>query len=459
MSWLLDLASPWAYVLVGLLALAEGGLLIGLFLPGEASLLLGGVLAYQGRASLAVMILVACAGAIVGDSIGYELGRHFGRRLERTRIGQRIGEERWNKARDYVRKRGGRAVFIGRFLGFLRSLVPPVAGDAGVSYPRFLVANAAAGTIWAGGFVLLGFAAGSSWHVVEEYSGQASVVLLGMLALAAVLIFCARRVARHAPAWRARSRDLLARPTVRAVRERYASQLAFLRRRFEPGPRLGLYLTVSVAVAMGAAWIFGALLHGVLEANEIRLFDGPIVRWVARHREPTMNDIMKVVTFFGGAAFVSAVLGTAALIAFLITRSLKWPSFLAMVLVGGLSLYTAIKPLIGRTRPDLNPLLDPGGFSFPSGHATASAAMLTALAYVLSRKRSWGLTVWIWTLATFLALVIGFSRVYLGVHWPTDVLAGWCLGAAWAMLWWSVALRMQSNIGGQAGSPLNTGSE
>lgn len=431
MSWLLDLASPWAYVLVGLLALAEGGLLVGLFLPGEASLLIGGVLAYQGRASLTIMILVACAGAIVGDSMGYELGRHFGRRLERTRIGRRIGEERWNKARDYVRKRGGRAVFFGRFLGFLRSLVPPVAGDAGVAYPRFLAANAAAGVIWAGGFVLLGYAAGGSWRVIKAYSGTASAVLLALLALAAALFYGARRVAVHAPAWRERWRAFLARPPVRALRRRYASQIDFLRRRFEPGPRLGLYLTISVAVAAGTAWIFGALLLGVLDANEIMLFDEPIVRWVARHRDPAMNDVMKVVTFLGGATFVSAVLGLGALIAFLITRSLKWPSFLAMVLVGGLGIYTAIKPIIGRVRPDIDPLVDPGGFSFPSGHATASAAMLSALAYLFSRKRSWGVTVWIWTLAAFAALLIGFSRVYLGVHWPTDVLAGFALGSFW----------------------------
>lgn len=431
MSWLLDLASPWAYVLVGLLALAEGGALVGLFLPGEASLLVGGALAYQGRASLGIMIAVACAGAILGDSIGYELGRHFGRRLERTRIGRRIGEERWNKARDYVRRCGGRAVFVGRFIGFLRSLVPPMAGDAKLPYGSFLAANASGGIIWGAGFVTLGYVAGGSWQVVESYAGRASVVLLGVLIVALLLVLAARRISTHAPAFRARWRRWLDRPTVRAFRKRHRSQIDFLKRRFHPGPRLGLYLTISVAVAVAGVWTFGALLEDVLGANELALFDRPIVRWVAEHREPVMNQAMKIVTFLGSAPLVTTALGVAAVVAFVVTRSLKWPAFLAMVLVGALGLYTIIKPLIGRARPHLNPLVEVGGFSFPSGHATASAAMLGALAYLISRNRSWGTTVWFWAGAIFMAVLIGFSRVYLGVHWPTDVLAGYALGSFW----------------------------
>lgn len=94
-SGLLDhltgLASPWAYVVVGLLAALEASAFVGLFIPGELALLSGGYVAFQGRASLGVMMLVAAGGAVAGDSIGYEIGRHFGDRLRHSRLGRRSG--------------------------------------------------------------------------------------------------------------------------------------------------------------------------------------------------------------------------------------------------------------------------------------------------------------------------------------------------------------------------------
>ncbi|HZK50428.1 MAG TPA: DedA family protein, partial [Actinomycetota bacterium] len=103
MDFLFDLAGPVAVILVFAFAMAEGGLLVGLFLPGEAPLIIAGVLAYQGRVSLAVMVGAACLGAVLGDSAGYWLGRRYGRRLETTKLGQKIGPQRWEKSRTYVR--------------------------------------------------------------------------------------------------------------------------------------------------------------------------------------------------------------------------------------------------------------------------------------------------------------------------------------------------------------------
>src|SRR5581483_7663687 len=114
---LANLASPWAYVLVGALALLEASAFVGLVVPGETALLVGGFVAYQGRADLWLMMAVAAVGAIVGDSIGYEVGRHLGPALRRSLLGLRVGEQRWARAEAYVERRGGRAVFLGRFVG------------------------------------------------------------------------------------------------------------------------------------------------------------------------------------------------------------------------------------------------------------------------------------------------------------------------------------------------------
>src|SRR5918996_1676252 len=177
MSSLLELASPWAYLIIGALAAAEASAFVGLFIPGEAAMLLGGVLVFQGRLSLGWMLVAGCLGAVAGDSIGFEIGRHFGPRLERSRLGRHIGQDRWERARAYVRRRGGRAIFFGRFVGVLRALVPAVAGTAGIPYKTFFAFNVAGGVIWASAFILLGVAAGGSYRIVEAWAGRASLVL------------------------------------------------------------------------------------------------------------------------------------------------------------------------------------------------------------------------------------------------------------------------------------------
>jgi len=142
------------------------------------------------------MVIAASVGAVIGDSISYELGRRFGQRLGATRLGRRVGEPNWSRAREYVGRRGGRAVFFGRFLGVLRALVPAVAGWAGMRYRSFLTFNVAGGLLWATGTILLGVAAGSSWHIVEAWVGRAGWLGTGLVA-AAVLVVATRLIKRQ----------------------------------------------------------------------------------------------------------------------------------------------------------------------------------------------------------------------------------------------------------------------
>src|SRR6266511_4048470 len=102
--------------------------------PRETAMLLGGFLAFQGRVNLAVMMAAGAAGAVVGDSIGYEIGRRFGEPLKHSRLGRRVGQDRWARGEAYLRAKGGRAVFLGRFVGVLRALVPALAGMSRMPY-------------------------------------------------------------------------------------------------------------------------------------------------------------------------------------------------------------------------------------------------------------------------------------------------------------------------------------
>ena len=449
MGALLGLTEPWAYLLVGLLAAGEASAFIGLFLPGEAAMLLGGVLVFQGRADLGYMLLAGCLGAVIGDSIGYEIGHRFGRRLERTRLGRRIGDERWRRAHEYVRNRGGRAVFFGRFVGVLRALVPYIAGTAGVPYHTFLVYNVAGGVIWASGFVLLGVLAGRSWRLVEKWAGRASLVLAGIVVVGVALAIGARWLRDRQEVLLSRWQRFLQRPYVRRLRERYRSQIDFARARFDPRTRLGLYLTLGLFAAVGAAWIFGAVLEDVLARNELALFDRPIVVFLARHRDPELTDVMRAVTLLGSTAVLVGALWVAAVISYARTRARRWPVFLLTTAIGAIVLNNLAKVLVNRPRPAFHPLVHPFGSSFPSGHSVGAAALCGSLAYLLTRHRSWRIGVWIWSAAIFVAMLVGLSRIYLGAHWPTDVLAGLSLGAFWT----AVTATGTSVLGGRDRAP------
>lgn len=188
-----DVASPWGYVIVFAIAASEASLFVGVVVPGETALLAAGYLAYRGDIDLIGVMLAAAVGAIVGDSIGYEIGRHFGSQLEETRLGRWIGEHRWDKARSYLDDTGGKAIFLGRFVTFARSLVPALAGDAHMDYARFLAWNAAGGLIWSVLHVGVGYVAGPSYKTVERVAGPIGLAVVAVVVVGALTIRRLRR--------------------------------------------------------------------------------------------------------------------------------------------------------------------------------------------------------------------------------------------------------------------------
>lgn len=193
------LSSPWAYVLIAALACAESAAFVGLVIPGETALLLGGFLAATGRVSLTTMIVAAAVGAIVGDSAGYEIGRQVGPAVRRSRLGRRIGESRWARAEAYLARHGGRAVFLGRWVGLLRALVPTLAGMTRLPFRTFLAYNVAGGLTWAPTFVLLGYAAGDSYQQLHRLVGRASLALACVLGVLVTVAWMARQRRRRQP--------------------------------------------------------------------------------------------------------------------------------------------------------------------------------------------------------------------------------------------------------------------
>ncbi|OZB88091.1 MAG: hypothetical protein B7X41_09970 [Microbacterium sp. 14-71-5] len=186
-------AAPWAVLLVvGLVVFAEDALFVGFVLPGETAAILGGVAAHRGRVPFAAVLAVVIVAAIVGDSVGYEVGRLIGPRVLASRIVAKR-RERIEGAQDFLARRGGWAVLLGRWVAFFRAVMPALAGLARMPYHVFLPFNAVGGIIWGSVVVSVGYLAGASYAAVEKKLGTGSALVVLGIVLVGLLVWHLRK--------------------------------------------------------------------------------------------------------------------------------------------------------------------------------------------------------------------------------------------------------------------------
>ena len=191
----------------------------------------------------------------------------------------------------------------------------------------------------------------------------------------------------------------------------------------------------ALALLFAALWAFGDLTEDVTEGDPIVHFDHQVADWLHDHRSHALTSLLRVVTALG-SAWVLIPLAVVAVVFLLVRHLPRDAALVALAVVGAEVLTIGLKAGIGRERPFFaNPLARETSPSFPSGHATVSLAVYGALAYVALRHL--GNTVAGWVAlggAVVLVVSIGFSRLYLGVHFLSDVLAGFSAGLAWLVL-------------------------
>ncbi|GGO95501.1 DedA family protein [Wenjunlia tyrosinilytica] len=188
------LALPaWAAVtMVFLLPALEASSWPGVVLPGQSAVMAGGVLAYHGKAPIAVVLAAAVLGAVAGPGIGYAVGRRWGGAMLARLPKRLVKPADLDRAQDRLRHLGAAAVVGARFIGVLRTLVPVMSGAAHMPYRRFLVWNAVGGSVWAVAWVLMGFAAGSGAQ--RGGAAEATGLLVAAAAVVVVLRAAMRRI-------------------------------------------------------------------------------------------------------------------------------------------------------------------------------------------------------------------------------------------------------------------------
>jgi membrane protein DedA with SNARE-associated domain/membrane-associated phospholipid phosphatase len=419
----------WTYLLVGGLAFLETGAFVGLVAPGEFTVMLGGAVASQGDVSLPLILAITWLAAFTGDSVSFLLGARLGREFL-VRHGERfrITSDRLERVEGYFARHGGKTILIGRFIGLVRALAPFIAGSSRLPYRNFAPFSILGTGLWSAGLILAGYFAAQSLDTVTKWVGKGLFVFAIFVGVIVALVVAYRFLRepenRGRVAAEMEKRRVL-RPLL-ALARRLRPQLAFLWRRLTPG---GLGLELTTLLAALSVGLFVLISYWAIVSGDPGPTAGDRTALDVSHdlQAAWLVHVAKVVTQLG-SGWVTIPLAVVVAIALAVRR--RWAEF--WVLVIGFTITVLLVPEIktwtDRPRPP-DPLPSVSGSAFPSGHA-AHATLYTWLAVTLALRVIPGITRRSLVIAVGIALtvLIGLTRVYLRVHWLSDVTSGWALG-------------------------------
>ncbi len=463
-----DIAStlgPWTYVFVAVLAFLETGAFVGLIVPGETTVIVGGVIAGQGEIDLLPLIGIVWVACVLGDSASFFIGRKLGRGFV-LKHGEKvkIDERRLEKVERYFERHGGKTILIGRFIGLMRALAPFVAGSSGFPYRRFLPFSIIGCGVWVVLFSVLGVLFYRSFDQVAAVAGQATLALGIVVAVVVGSVLAYRRLRdpeqrRRIAGWLERQgnrralRPIVARalPPARALVEYAAPRARPLLGRLTPG-RFVAELTSITAVAAVGLYVF-VLYVSILDSGRATTpADRELLDLADGLRSDAVVDIVRVATDLGSFTAVATLVFAVGVLLIAQRRLID----LVGLIAGSLTLYVAVKLAkegIDRPRPQ-GPLGDTRGSSFPSGHA-AYSTIWVGVALVLTRVvRGMGKEVALLGVALAIVVAVGLSRIYLRVHYWSDVAGGWALGAAVLGICGACVLTIEHVRNNEAESPV-----
>jgi len=409
------LVASYGYVVLFFLVGLES---LGLPLPGETALVTAAAFAALGHLSIYGVVATAVAAAVIGDNGGYWIGRKGGIALVR-RYGRflHLNEAHLERARHFFERHGPPTVFMGRFIALLRTWAAVLAGAARMPYGRFMLYNALGAVCWAGVVGALGYVFGRNLPRLEHYMGQASLAGALLVALIVGLVLGWR--------WFERNRASL------VTRTEHLKMFAAAR--FARGEYLGLHLTLGLVISLAGLWVFAGVTEDVIHHDPLTQFDVALLDWLRARATPTGYAVFNTISSLGSAVTLTIL---ALAVGLVLSARREWillVGWLAAFAGGGL-LDVVLKLVIRRPRPPgAAAFLQHFSLSFPSGHAMASLIGYGMLAYVLTllwiHRRSAQIAVVL--AAALLIIAIGFSRLYLGVHYFSDVVGGYAAGVLW----------------------------
>jgi membrane protein DedA with SNARE-associated domain len=412
-----------AGALIFLVAFCDAVIVLGIVVPALPLLFAVGALVGLGHVSGPYALVCAAAGAFVGDSMSYWIGRRWGPQL-RTRWPFSRYPQWLERGEAMFRRHGVKSIAIARFVGAVRPFVPAIAGMLHMPARRYFIPSALACIAWAAAFLAPGWVLGASYEAVASVADRLALVLGALLVAVAAawagVLYTWRWFARHADHLLAR---LLAWSRAHPRLGRYAVALV------DPNRPESASLLMLAACLLGISWIWSSLLALLLASGGPLALDHSIHELMGSLRNPLADRLMAGLASLGDAQ----VLGPAALAVLLyLAWRRRWmaAAHWMAAIVFGLALTAMLEAAIDMPRPPTAP----AGFGFPSVAVTMMTIVLGFFAVLIARELPGRNRVWPYLLAGVLTTLVGFARLYLGAHWPSDIVGGTLFGIGWLLV-------------------------
>jgi len=428
-SWI-DATLAWiaahpvlAGAVIFLIAFCDAVIILGAIVPALPLLFAVGVFIGLGQISGPYAVAAAALGAFAGDGISYWIGRRWGDRLRGVWPFSRY-PQLLDRGENLFRRNAFKSILVARYVGAIRPFVPAIAGMMKMPASRYVQASGIASISWAVLFLAPGWILGEAYDAVAAVAGRL-VVVVGLLAVIlglvwAIVLYGYRWSAARMDNWLARLLDWSNRhPTL----GRYTVGV------LDPKRRESVPLAMLALMLLLLGWGWFALLTVVVAHGEPLAIDLLVHQAMLALRNPLADYPMAALASLG--AWQVLLPATAAAMGYLIWRR-RWMA--AAHWLAALAFGLALTMLLGATVDVVRPVDASSGFGFPSVSVTMATITFGFFAVLIAREMPGRTRVWPYLVSGIVVSLIGFSRLYLGAHWLSDVIGGMLFGTFWLLV-------------------------
>jgi undecaprenyl-diphosphatase len=428
------------YWIAFLAALFETTIGIGLLIPGSAIILFMGALAARGYFDLGDLIWFAVIGAVLGDNINYFIGKKYGSKILSKKIWF-IKPTYLKKGEVFFKNYGSKSVFIGRFIPSLKEVIPLISGTFGMKRTSFMIWNIIGAIGWSLIWVLPGYFFSHSLNFAKIWLTRAGLFLAIFIALLIVLYMLKKFLVKKGRSilififsvGRSIKQAVSANPEVKKLTIQHKSFFDFLKKRLNKDNFYGLSLTLFSLALIYILMLFGGIIEDIVNSNIIVSADIRIANLLAIFRNPQLTKFFFWITFLGKWQVI-LIFTTAAILILWLWKKTFYIVPLLLCITGSQIFTLTGKFIFHRARPGAA-IYPENSFSFPSGHASIAIAVYGFFTYLLIKNlHQWKRKIDVFFIGMILIMLIGFSRLYLGVHYVSDIWGGYLTGSIWLII-------------------------
>jgi len=427
----------FGYWIVFLVSFFEALVFIGSFIPGTFIIIFYGFLASNGYLNLGDLIILATAGAIAGDGLSFYLGTRSKKLFHEKNF--LLNTKYLDKSQKYFDKHGNKSIFLGRFIGIIKPFIPFVAGLSGMNNRKFIFWNVSSAIIWAISHLMVGYFFGGAFRAIELWTTRLGAFAIICFVFFLVLWFSIKKGEKaleytssfiHSTGW-----SFVNSFPIRWFYHKFPRLYIFIFSRVKKDKFLGLPLTLLIFSCLIVVLSLFSFTKDFLASSSVISLDTNIENILVVFRDSFLVKLFLWITALGEAQIIISVVLIATALFWLWKKRFYIMSLWVAVAGSAASAYIA-KMLINRARPGGDiPVYTENFYSFPSGHAALIITLCGFLTYcVWKNYETWKIRVNSFFISGAIILLVGFSRLYLGVHFLSDVIGGYLIGFLWLLV-------------------------